>query len=91
MIRSILIGAFLLGTLAACGGNVLQEAEAKSKAACECKDADCVRPHIKWFNMMELKDGGAALKGLSKEEHAKYKALSSAAGTCQVNIKNGKK
>ena len=80
-----------MGTLAACGGNVLQEAEAKSKAACECKDADCVRPHVKWFNTMSLKDGGAALKGLSKEDLAKYTKLSVAAGTCQANIKNGKK
>ena len=86
---TILVMAFLGLGVSACGGDVVKEAEAKAKAACECKDADCVRPYIKWFNEQSLKDGGAAVKGLSPESLAAYKKSSLEAADCQVKLKTG--
>ena len=75
--------------LAGCGGSVLADAEGKAAAACECTDADCVRPIIRWFNEQSLKDGGAALEGLSDEDKGKFKKLSLQAADCQMKIKSG--
>lgn len=90
--RAWILGAVAAVGLMACGGgNLLKDAEAKAKAACECKDAECVRPHVKWFNEQSLKDGGAALKGLSAEEAAQYSKFAVQAGECQAKIKMGGK
>lgn len=82
---------FLTGTLAACdgGGGVLKDAEAKSKAACECADTECVKEYVKWFNETSLKDGGKALEGLSDEDKAKYEGYAIEAGDCQLALKMG--
>lgn len=79
---------FLTASIAACdGGNVLEDAKAKSKAACECEDAECVREYVKWFNEQSLKDGGKALEGLSEGDRAAFEELSLKAGECQMEIK----
>ena len=71
------------------GGDLVTEAEQKAKAACECKDAECVRQYIKWFNEKSLRDDGAAVKALPADKQEQYTSFALQAGDCQVKLQTG--
>ena len=86
-LKTTLVALCLLGA-AGCS-DIVAQAESKAKAACACKDAACTRPYIQWFNEQSLKGNGAAIKDLSAEASARYRALSIKAGECQMKLKLG--
>jgi len=85
----LVAGLSLSAALSGCGDSdaLAKEAKEKADATCACKDFDCTKQYIIWFNKTSITQDDD-IKSMSAKAQQAYKADTLRAADCQDKLRS---